>query len=296
MYLFTLPNTKELSQHICSKTKLKLGKAEFKQLSDGEQYIQVKNKIKGQNVYAIGSTNQPDANIIQFLILINALKENGAEKITAIIPYFGYARQDKLDKPGAPITAKLLAKLFKQAGINQFITVDIHSQKDQKYLQPNLINISTIPLFAKYINNNFDLANTIVVAPDNGAAPRAKYLAKLLNNLPVLVMEKYRPQQNIAKIKDFQKNIKGKNAIITDDMIDTGGTIMAACQELKKHKVRNIYLFITHGVLSEPAIKRLKCAPIKQLVITDTHPISKKKQIKKIKILPIAPEIIKVIK
>jgi len=295
MYIFSLPNTKQLTQQICKKTKLKLGRYETLKLSDGELYLQVKNKIEGQNVFVIGSTCQPNDNLIELLILINALKSNGAKKIIAIIPYFGYARQDKVDKPGAPITAKLLADLFRQAGVNQFITIDIHSQRDKKYLH-SLINLDPLPIFANYIKKNILLKNTIIVAPDNGAIPRALKLAKLLDPLPVLLMEKYRPKQDIAKIEKFKQNIAGKNIIITDDMIDTGGTIIAACNELIEHKVKNIYVFATHGVLSGPAITRIKQAPIKQVVLTDTFPIPKEKQIKKIKILSIAPLLIKNLK
>ncbi len=292
MYIFALKNAKQLSRQICKKTKLRLGLFKAKRFSDGEIYLQIKNEVKGQKVFILGSTCQ-DKNILEFLILINALKENGAKKITAIFPYFSYSRQDKKDRLGAPITAKLMANLFKQAGVNQFITVDIHSQRDKDYLKPKLINLDPLPIFANYIKKNISLKNTIIVAPDNGARNRAFKLAKLLDPLPVLVMQKIRPQQNMAKILKFKKNIIGKNVIITDDMIDTAGTICAACHELKEHKVKDIYIFTTHGILSGPAIERIKKAPIKQVVLTDTYPIPKEKRIKKIKILPIAPLLIK---
>lgn len=295
MYLFSLKNTQNLAWQICQKTSLKLGKYETKRLSDNELYLQVKNKVKGQNVFVMGSTCQPNDNIIELLILVNALKENSAKMITAIIPYFGYARQDKIDKAGAPITAKLMADLFKTAGVNKFITIDIHSQRDQNYLKP-LINLDPLPIFANYIRKNISLKNTIIVAPDNGAIPRALKLAKLLDPLPVLLMEKYRPKQDVAKISKFKENIAGKNIIITDDMIDTAGTITATCNELIEHKVNNIYVFATHGVLSGPAVARIKQAPIKQVVLTDTFPIPKEKQIPKIKTLSITPLLIKNLK
>jgi len=308
MYLFCLKNSQKLAQQICVKTKFKLGKYEAEFFSDGELYLQVKNKVKGQNVFVIGSTYQPNDNIIELLILINTLKENDAKKITAIFPYFGYARQDKIDKAGAPITAKLMANLFKRAGVNQFITIDIHSQRDKNYLKP-ILNLDPLPIFANYIKKNINFKNTIIVAPDNGAKPRAEKLAKLLDPLPaqnlsagahgsgpVLVMEKIRPRQDVAKIIKFKQNIKGKNIIIADDMIDTAGTITAACHELKEHRVKDIYIFATHGVLSGPAIARIKQAPIKQVVLADTFPIPKEKIIKKIKVLPIAPLLIKNLK
>ncbi|MCX6745773.1 MAG: ribose-phosphate pyrophosphokinase [Candidatus Parcubacteria bacterium] len=295
MFLFTLKNTNQLAKQIIRKTKLKLGQYETKHLSDGEFYLQLKNKVKGQDVFVMGSTSQPNDNILEFLILINALKTNGAKKITAIIPYFGYARQDKVDKPGAPITAKLLADFFKKAGVYQFITIDIHSQRDKNYLKP-LLNLDPLPIFANYIKKNINLKNTIIVAPDNGARLRAIELAKLLDPLPVLLMEKYRPKQDLAKISKFKKNIAGKNIIITDDMIDTAGTIIAACNELKKHKVNNIYVFATHGVLSGPALSRIKNAPIKQVIISDSFPMPKAKLFKKIKILSIAPLLINYLK
>jgi len=293
MYLFSLANTQKLSQQICQKTKFKHGQYKTVSFSDGEIYLQLQNKVRGQNVYILGSTCQPNDNIIELLILINALKENGAKKITAIIPYFGYARQDKIDHFGAPVTAKLLAQLFKQAGINKFITVDIHSQRDQKYLGPNLINIEPLLIFADYIKKNIGLKNTLVVAPDNGAKTRALKLAKLLDPLPVLVLQKIRPTQNMAKVLKFKQNIKGKNIIMADDMIDTAGTITAACHELKKHQVKDIYIFATHGILSGPALARINRAPIKQVIITDTYPLAKERKSKKIKVLSIAPLLIK---
>jgi len=296
MYLFSLANTHKLAKQICKNTKFKLGVYHKKHLSDGEQYLQVKNKIKNQTVYVVGSTCQPDNNILELLLLINALKENQAKKIILIIPYFGYSRQDKIDRPGAPITAKLIAQLFKQAGVNKFITVDIHSKRNQKYLSPNLINLTPFELFTQYIKKNLNLKDTIIVAPDNGAKPRAQKLTRLLGNLPVIVMQKIRPKQNIAKIIKFEKNITNKNIIIIDDMIDTAGTIIAACNELKKQKVNKIYIFATHGILSGQAIKRLKKAPIKQIVLTDTHPLPAKKLPKKFKILPITKLIINKLK
>ncbi len=296
MYLYSLPNTQKLAKQICAKTKLKLGRYETKHFSDGELYLRLKNKVKGKNVFIIGSTCPPHENIIKILILINALKENGAKKITAIIPYFGYARQDKIDQPGAPITAKLLANLLKKAGVNKFITIDIHSKRDQKYLGPNLKNLDPLKIFADYIKKNIGLKNAIIVAPDNGAKPRAKKFAKLLNSLPVLVMEKIRPKQETAKILEFKKNVKEKNVIIVDDMIATASTITAACLKLKKHKAKNIYIFATHGILSGPALERIKKSFVKQVILTDTHPISKEKQIKKIKIFSIATLLIKNLK
>ncbi len=296
MYLFSLSNTKNLAQKIHQKTKFNLGKYDKKIFSNGEIYLQLKNKVRGQTVYVLGSNYLPHDNLIEFLILINALKENGAKKIIAIIPYFSYARQDKTDQSGAPITAKLIADLFKKAGIKQFVTIDIHSNKNQKFLGPNIINLDPLNIFADYIKKNISLNDTIIVAPDNGASPRAKKLAKLLNNLPILVLQKTRPKQNVAKILEFKKNITGKNIIITDDMIDTAGTITAACQELKEHKVKNINIFATHGILSGPAIKRIQKAPIKKVIITDTYPIPNDKKIQKIKILPIIPLLIKYFK
>ncbi|MBD3359673.1 MAG: ribose-phosphate diphosphokinase [Candidatus Buchananbacteria bacterium] len=293
MYLFSLPNTKNLAKKIYPKTKFNLGEYDKKLFSNGEIYLQIKNRVRGKTVHILGSTYLPHDNLIEFLILINALKENGAKKITAIIPYFSYARQDKIDQPGSPIAAKLIAGLFKKAGVNQFVTIDIHSKRNQKFLGPDLTNLNPLNMFADHIRKNISLTNTIIVAPDNGAKPRAKKLAKLLNNLPVLVLQKTRPKQNVAKILEFKKNIAGKNIIMTDDMIDTAGTITAACQQLKRHKVKNIHIFATHGILSDPAIKRIQKAPIKKVIITDTYPIPKAKQIKKIKILPITPLLIK---
>lgn len=286
MFLFSTNTNPKLARALARLAHLKLGRLEIKNFSDGELYVRPKEKISGQVVWVLGSTMPPTDNLVKLLILLNALKTNGAKKINLIIPYFGYARQDWIDQPGAPLTAKLMADLIVAAGASQVVTIDLHSQKVANFFKVPLTHLSTLPLFAKHFKKT---KNLIVISPDKGGEKRAKVLAKLLHTSTITLF-KTRPRPNVVAkiILPPHTKVRGKNIVIVDDLIDTAGTICQAAQMLKKHDAKNIFVCATHGVLSGPAIARIKRSIIKQIVITDTFPLTKEKKITKIKIISVA--------
>ncbi len=292
MYLFSTNTNPELARHLAKLAHLKLGRLEIKNFSDGELYVRPIDKIRGQSVWVIGSTMPPSDNLIKLLILLNALKTNGAKKINLIIPYFAYARQDWIDQPNAPLTAKLIADLIAAAGADKIFTFNLHSKQNEKFFTKPLAHLSAYPLFVKYFKK-LHLKNTLIFSPDPGGIDRARQFAKLYDekNLtgPVGYCKKYRPRPNVAVVtlsKDV--NVKNKNIILVDDMIDTAGTLVGAANALRRAGAKNIYAAAIHGVLSGPAISRIKKSPIKQVIISYTFPLPPKKKIKKIKIISVA--------
>lgn len=296
--LFSTPTNPALARRVAKLSQLKLGNIEIKQFSDGELYVRVKERVRGKNVYILGSTFPPADNLLKLLILANALKTNGAKKITAIVPYFAYARQDWLAKPGAPLTAKLMADLIRCAGINKVITINLHSQAAEKFFKIPVKNIDAIPLLANYFKKALHIVHPVgteqcsvptVISPDLGGKERAKRFAKVIGAKNVIALKKFRPKPNVAKILklDQPELVKNKICIIVDDLIDTAGTIIEAVKLLKRHGAGDIYVTAVHPVFSGLAIKRLKTAPIKQIVVTDTIPLFEEKQLKKIKVLSI---------
>lgn len=287
MYLFFTDTNKDLAKKVVRLTGLKLGQVEFKKFSDGEIYARIKNKVRGEKVFVLGSTFSPADNILQLLILMSALKSNKAKNIVLIISYFGYARQDWLSKPGEPLTAKLMADLLRAAGVGRIITFDLHSKAVKNFFKIPVRELAALPLFAEYFKKK-QLNNFKVVAPDVGALVKARRLSKFLGSGPPVVLKKIRPRHNVARVAQVKDGVKDKNLILIDDMIDTAGTITAAVAVLKKQGARDIYIAATHPVLSGPAIERLKKSSIKEVITTNTIPLPKEKHLKKIKVLSVA--------
>jgi ribose-phosphate pyrophosphokinase len=299
MLLFSTNTNSELAKALVRRTHLKLGRLEIKNFSDGELYVRPIDKIRGQTVWVLGGTMPPADNLLKLLILINALKTAGTKKINLVIPYFGYARQDYIDRPNAPLTVKLMADIISAAGPDKIFVINIHESRDLKYFKKPVVHLSTFPLFVGYFKK-LKLKDLLIFSPDHGGLDRARSFADLYGhkNLsgPVGYCKKYRPKPNVA-IVSLSKgvDVKNKNIILVDDMIDTAGTLVGAATTLKKAGARTIYAAATHGVLSGPAIVRLKNAPLKEILITDTHPLPPKKKIKKIKIISAAPTLKKII-
>jgi len=299
MLLFSTNTNPELARRLTSLAHLKLGRLEIKNFSDGELYVRPIDKISGQTVWVLGSTMPPADNLLKLLILINALKTAGAKKINLIIPYFGYARQDYIDRPGAPLTVKLMADIICAAGPDKIFVLNIHDARDLKYFKKPVVHLSTFSLFVGYFKK-LKLKDLLIFSPDPGGLDRARSFADLYGhkNLsgPVGYCKKYRPKPNVA-IVSLSKgtDVKNKNIILIDDMIDTAGTLVGAANALHRAGAKNIYACAAHGILSGPAIARLKNAPLKEILITDTHPLPPKKKIKKIKIISAAPILKKII-
>jgi ribose-phosphate pyrophosphokinase len=276
-----------LAEEVAKILKTPLTEVEIKRFNDGEIYVRVLESVRGADVYVIQPTcSDANLNLMELLIMIDALKRASPSRITAVVPYFGYARQDKKIKPREPITAKLVTKMIETAGTDRLITFDLHSPQLQGYFDIPSDNLDLFPIFAEYIKNK-KLKNVVVVAPDVGATVRTRLMAKILN-APLAIIDKRRPKPGVAEVENVVGDVKGKTAIIIDDIIDTAGTIAAASSILKKFGAKDIYVFATHAVLSGPAVKRLEEAPIKEVVLTNSIPIPDEKRIPKIKIISLA--------
>ena len=286
---------KKLAKDVAKYLKIKLTPADIHTFSDGEIYVRILESVRGSDVYIIQPTS-PDANsnLMELLITIDALKRASPQKITAVIPYFGYCRQDKKIAPREPITAKLVAKMIEAAGADRVMTFDFHVPQVQGFFDIPSDNLDLIPIYAENILSK-KLKNLVFVAPDVGGAARTRAVARVLH-APIAIVDKRRPRPGVAQVEHVVGDVKGKTIIIVDDIIDTAGTITGATSILKKHGAKDIYVLATHAVLSGPAVKRLKEAPIKEILITDTIEIPKEKSIGKIKIISIAPLLAETIK
>ncbi|MEK6869539.1 MAG: ribose-phosphate pyrophosphokinase, partial [Nanoarchaeota archaeon] len=286
---------KKLAKDVAKYLKIKLTPADIHTFSDGEIYVRILESVRGSDVYIIQPTS-PDANsnLMELLITIDALKRASPQKITAVIPYFGYCRQDKKIAPREPITAKLVAKMIEAAGADRVMTFDFHVPQVQGFFDIPSDNLDLIPIYAENILSK-KLKNLVFVAPDVGGAARTRAVARVLH-APIAIVDKRRPRPGVAQVEHVVGDVKGKTIIIVDDIIDTAGTITGATSILKKHGAKDIYVLATHAVLSGPAVKRLKEAPIKEILITDTIELPKEKSIGKIKIISIAPLLAETIK
>ena len=289
-------NTK-LSKDISRQLKLKLVNTNIKRFSDGEIYIEINENIRGNSVFVIQSTSHPaNDNLMELLLCIDALKRSSAKNITAVIPYYGYARQDRKVAPRTSISAKVVANLITNAGASRVVTVDLHAGQIQGFFDMPVDNLFTTPLFAKYIKKKLKSKNWLCGSPDVGGVQRTRGLATKIK-ADLAIIDKRRPTPGQSKVMNIIGNVKGKTCIIVDDIIDSGGTIVSAADALKKEGATEVYVFITHAVLSGQAVSKIKKSKIKKLIITDTIDNSGKiKNISKIEVLSIAPLMAEAIK
>tara|TARA_B100001059_G_C17811449_1_gene572533 strand:+ start:1406 stop:2338 length:933 start_codon:yes stop_codon:yes gene_type:complete len=279
----------KLSKDISKQLKLKLVNTNIKRFSDGEIYIEINENIRGNSVFVIQSTSNPaNDNLMELLLVIDALKRSSAKNITAVIPYYGYARQDRKVAPRTSISAKVVANLLTNAGASRVVTVDLHAGQIQGFFDMPVDNLFTTPLFAKYIKRKFKNKNLICVSPDVGGVQRTRGLATRIK-ADLAIIDKRRPAPGKSQVMNIIGNVKGKTCIIVDDIIDSGGTIVNAVEALKKSGAIDVYVFITHAVLSGEAVEKIKKSKIKKLIITDTIDNSKKiKNNNKIEVLSIS--------
>ena len=289
MKLLTGNSNKNLSQKISKYLKTRLVNSKIRKFSDGEIYVEINENIRGNNIFIIQSISSPaNDNLLEMLLSIDALKRSSAKNITAVIPYFGYARQDRKVVPRTSISAKLVSNLITNAGANRIVTVDLHSGQIQGFFDMPVDNLFTTPIFARYIKKNIKGKNFICVSPDAGGIERTRGLAKKIN-ADLAIIDKRRPQAGKSQVMNIIGDVKNKDCVIVDDIIDSGGTIVNAADALIKKGARNIYVFITHAVLSGEAINKIKKSRIKKLIITDSIDNSKRiKNINKIQVLSIA--------
>ena len=289
MKLLAGNSNKNLSQKISKYLKTRLVNSKIKKFSDGEIYVEINENIRGNNIFIIQSISSPaNDNLLEMLLCIDALKRSSAKNITAVIPYFGYARQDRKVVPRTSISAKLVSNLITKAGADRVVTVDLHAGQIQGFFDIPVDNLFATPIFYRHIKKRLELNNLVCVSPDIGGVERSRALGKLLG-VELAIVDKRRPAPGKSKVMNIIGNVKNKVCIIVDDIIDSGGTIVNAAKKLKDKGAKEIHVYITHGVLSGEAVKKIKNSPIKNLVITDTIDNSKKiNNVKNIEILSIS--------
>jgi len=270
MKLVTCNSNKTLSKKIAKYLKLKLVNSIIKKFADGEIYIEINENIRGNSIFIIQSISSPaNDNLMELLLCIDALKRSSAKNITAVIPYFGYARQDRKVVPRTSISAKLVSNLITKAGADRVVTLDLHAGQVQGFFDIPVDNLFCTPIFVRHVNKNINKKNIICVAPDVGGTERARALGKLLD-VGLAIVDKRRPSPGKSQVMNVVGNVKNKTCVIVDDIIDTGGTIVNAAEALKNRGAKEVYVYITHGVLSGDAVKKVEKSVIKKLVITDS--------------------------
>ncbi len=289
MKLLTGNSNKVLSKNIAKYLKSKLVNSSIRKFSDGEIYVEINENIRGNSIFIIQSISSPaNDNLMELLLCIDALKRSSAKNITTVIPYFGYARQDRKVVPRTSISAKLVSNLITKAGADRVVTVDLHAGQIQGFFDIPVDNLFATPIFARHVKKKIKSKKIICVAPDVGGTERARALGKLLN-AGLAIVDKRRPKPGKSQVMNVIGDVKDQTCIIVDDIIDSGGTIINAAKALKERGAKEVYVYITHGVLSGDAVKKIKNSVIKNLVITDTiNNGEKTKSVKNIEVLPIS--------
>ena len=279
----------ELSKKIAQNLKLKLVNSNIKRFADGEIYVEINENIRGNSIFVIQSISTPaNDNLMELLICIDALRRSSAKNITAVIPYFGYARQDRKVVPRTAISAKLVSNLITNAGAHRIVTVDLHAGQIQGFFDIPVDNLFSTPIFSKHIKKYISNKNIICVAPDVGGVERARALGQKLN-VGLAIIDKRRPAPGKSQVMNIIGNVKGKNCLLVDDIIDSGGTIVNASKALKEKGAKDVYVYVTHGVLSGNAVEQINNSKIKKLILTDTIDYSYKiKKSSKIVVLSIS--------
>jgi len=268
--LFSGTSNQPLSEAICEHIGQPLGDLYFQRFSDGEIFIQIQETIRGQDAFFIQGTSRPaNANLMELLIFIDAAKRASTRNICAVIPYFGYARQDRKSAGRTPISAKLVADLISRAGATRVLTLDLHAAQIQGFFDIPVDNIFAIPLFSKDIEERNQLDDIMIVSPDVGGVVRARALANRLH-VDMAIVDKRRPAPNVAKVMNIIGDVSGKHCILIDDMVDTAGTLCGAAEALLEQGATKVSAYASHGVLSGPAVERLKKSDLHELVITDS--------------------------
>lgn len=267
--VFALSSSVDLAKEIAKYVGVGLGDCEVKHFADGEIMVEINESVRGKHVYIVQSTCNPvSINIFEVLIAIDACKRASADKISVVMPYFGYARQDRKAKPRQPITSKLIADLLEKAGAHRIITMELHATQIQGFFNIPCDDMSAICIIGSYFKNK-NLEDIVVVSPDHGGTTRARRLADILQ-APLAIIDKRRPKPNVAEAMNLIGDVNGKNAIIVDDMVDTAGTLVAGVDMLYANGAKEVYASCVHGVLSGPAIERLSSSKIVEFVCTNT--------------------------
>jgi ribose-phosphate pyrophosphokinase len=286
--VFAGSSHRELGEEVATGIGTELGDVEVSRFSNGEIYVRFLESVRGVDAFVIQTCAEPvNDSIMELLLMLDALKRASAKRITAVMPYYGYSRQDKKTLAREPISAHLVADIITTAGANRVVSMDLHAGQIQGFFDFPLDHVTALPLLAGYIKQK-SLTNLVVVSPDAGRVKVAKKLSDRLH-VPMAIMHKRRPDKNVAEIVNVIGEVKGMTAVLIDDMIDTAGTIVEAADALKKHGAVEIYACATHPILSGAAVERIGLSAIKELVVTNTLPVPPEKKIDKITVLSIAP-------
>ncbi|MBU5595550.1 ribose-phosphate diphosphokinase [Amphibacillus sp. MSJ-3] len=286
--VFTLNSNPDLALDIAKQIGVPLGRCSVSTFSDGEIQINIEESVRGCDVYVVQSTSAPvNQHIMELLIMIDALKRASAATINVVMPYYGYARQDRKAKPREPITAKLVADILQIAGASRIITLDLHAPQIQGFFNIPVDQLVGVPILGDYWESK-GLNDVVVVSPDHGGVSRARQLAERLK-APIAIIDKRRPRPNVAEVMNIVGDVVGKTAILIDDMIDTAGTISLAADALIKNGAVDVYACCTHAVLSGPAMERIGQSPIKDLVVSNSIPLTEEKKTDKVTVLSVAP-------
>ncbi|EOD3066848.1 ribose-phosphate diphosphokinase [Listeria monocytogenes] len=286
--IFLLNSNRELAEEIAKEVGIELGKSSVTHFSDGEIQINIEESIRGCHVYVIQSTSNPvNQNLMELLIMIDALKRASAATINIVMPYYGYARQDRKARSREPITAKLVANLIETAGATRMITLDMHAPQIQGFFDIPIDHLNAVRLLSDYFSERHLGDDLVVVSPDHGGVTRARKMADRLK-APIAIIDKRRPRPNVAEVMNIVGNVEGKVCIIIDDIIDTAGTITLAAKALREAGATKVYACCSHPVLSGPAMKRIEESPIEKLVVTNSIALPEEKWIDKMEQLSVA--------
>jgi ribose-phosphate pyrophosphokinase len=277
-----------LADSICGFLGSRPGQAVLNRFSDGEIYFQILENVRGADVFVVQPCCHPvDQNLLELLLMIDAFKRASAWRVTAVIPYYCYARQDRKDKPRVPISAKLVADLLETAGANRALTMDLHAPQIQGYFNVPVDHLYASPVFVDYVHSK-KLGDITVISPDAGGVERARFMAKRLDS-PLAIVDKRRVDMNVAEVMHLIGDVAGRPALVIDDMIDTAGTLVKTAEALLREGATRVFAFATHPILSGPAVDRISKSPIEEVIVTDTIPLSEAaKKVEKIKVLSVA--------
>ncbi|MDI9441832.1 MAG: ribose-phosphate pyrophosphokinase [Firmicutes bacterium] len=286
--VFSANANRELAEQICSCLGLELGKAEVTRFKDGEIRVRIGETVRGVEVFIVQPLNNPSSeNLMELLIMIDAMKRASAKEVCAVIPYYAYARQDRKTQPRDAIAAKLVANLITAAGADRVVTLDLHAGQIQGFFDIPVDNLRAMPIIYDYIQKK-ELEDVIVVSPDVGGVVRARELADRLH-CAIAIVDKRRPRPNVAEVMNIIGDVEGKTAVFIDDMIDTAGTIVNAAEAILARGAKEVYACSSHAVFSDPAVERLANSPLKEIIVTDSIHLPPEKKIPNLTVLSVAP-------
>jgi len=293
MMLLAGTANRPLAEEIAAELKQPLCQVTIRRFADGELFVKIDENVRGRDVYIIQPTNPPAENLVELLLLIDAARRASAARVTAVIPYFGYSRQDRKDQPRVAISAKLMANLISRAGADRVLAMDFHSHQLQGFFDIPVDHLYAAPVLTAHYRMK-RLHDPVVVAPDVGSAKMARGFAKRLNG-SLAIIDKRRPSANIAEVANVVGEVEGKDCLVTDDLIDTAGTVSEAAKALKRFGARNVYVCATHALLSGPAIQRLQEAPIEEVAVANTIALEDGKKFPRLTVLSVGSVLAKAI-